>query len=598
MPDVPERIGPYQILRLLGLGGMAQVYHARKSVEGVDLVVALKVPRHHVVMDPNARRLFLKEAHITTRLGSHPNIVQVLDVGVDGELPYMALEYVTGVDLGRLCSAMIESGTRWSEPAILWVLAGIVHALRHAWGAEVAGQPLRIVHRDISPSNVLITYEGQVKVTDFGISRMAGLDTSGSIRGKARYMPYEQIMGRATAASDLYAVGAIAWELIENKPFRHDKHTADEMYLAALAGEMPTITRKDVSPQLVELVTDLLQARAEARPQTPMDVWLALKACPGLNLVDPDPLRMLLEEFLGRHRQSGYTAVQIRIHPELVATRAVLAAVGEQATVPSATDTEPITPVAPLAAAPQPPRTVTDRVESPTSGEAPDARWPLIHQERPPQSPIVVTSPRTASSQRLRPVVLAGLGLLLLGTGIAVGATTIAAEPLTIASNPVTPQEARPAAPTSDVPRHAESQPSASPLAVTAVVSASPALAVAPAPAPPPAAREPEPTGTAVTTPPNKPPAAKPKPKPAPRATLHLRLELVRELELRVGGKVRHVTGSVTVTAPASTRDLAVRTPGSTTWHASPVKLEPGREYLVRLHAKRIEVIPLDRGAR
>ncbi|MEX1366783.1 MAG: protein kinase [Nannocystaceae bacterium] len=323
---LPDQIGPYQIIRLLGMGGMAQVYQARKVVEGVGLVVALKIPRQHIVMDVDARERFLKEARITARMGSHASIVQILDVGVDDGLPYMAMEYVTGVDLAQLCEAMIKARTRWSEPAILWVLASVVQGLKHAWGAEVEGEPLRIVHRDISPSNVVLTHEGYVKVTDFGISRMAGMDTSGSIRGKARYMPCEQLQGRATSASDMYAVGAIGYELIEGKRFRHDKQTQDEMFLAAFSGERPEITRTDVSPRLVQLVEALLDPNEKTRIQNPVEAWAELKTCSGLNLVDPDPVRMLLEEFFGQRRRSGHTSIQVRIHPELVATKAALAA--------------------------------------------------------------------------------------------------------------------------------------------------------------------------------------------------------------------------------------------------------------------------------
>ncbi len=392
---VPEQIGPYQIMRLLGLGGMAQVYHARKVAEGVDLIVALKVPRQHVVMDVEARERFIKEARITARLGSHANITQVLDVGVDGDLPYMAMEYITGVDLGHLCSAMIKERMRWSEPAILWVLASIIQGLRHAWGAEVDGQPLRIVHRDISPSNIMLTHEGYVKVTDFGISRMPGTDTSGTVRGKARYMPYEQILGRATSASDLYAVGAIAWELIEGKPFRHDKTTQDEMLLATFAGETPAITRTDISPRLVEFVMALLRPDEKERIQTPNDAWTELKACPGLNLADPDPLRALLEEFFGQRRRSGYTAIEVRIHPELVATRAALAAAAQaKAEGIADSDGRPVRGQTPEPSRSQPPL-APPVVAQPSAPQPPaPSQAPAQPQPQPPAQPQPVAQPQ------------------------------------------------------------------------------------------------------------------------------------------------------------------------------------------------------------
>lgn len=705
----PQKVGPFHLVRMLGMGGMAQVYHARKEIEGVGLVVALKIPRQHIVMDPAARQRFITEAMITARLGSHSNIVQVLDVGVDGDLPYMAMEYITGADLGQLCEAMIEARTRWSEPAILWVIASILQGLRHAWGAEVEGEPLRIVHRDISPSNILLTHEGYVKVTDFGISQMGVLEQSASIRGKARYMPSEQLQGRASAASDLYAVGAIAWELIEGKRFRHDKVTQDEMFLAALSGERPPITRTDISDRLKELVNSLLEPQESDRIQNPADAWAELKTCPGLNLVDPDPLRVLMEELLGQRRRSGYTQMDVRIHPELAATWAALAAAAdarEDEPPSSAPTPAPAAAPAPVVAAPALRQGSASLGVAPTipAGALAPGSGPLLARERPPTDPTMHldghegtgpgphgaafgasgstvlesppalrgrapgSSPHPGAAAEYTPVpgtpgyvpqghsytptpgyreatptpydtpspyagdprppkrktwvlfAALGIGSVLVGglftslylnrdkdgdTQAQVSANAAAVAPAGQKKDNVTPKAAtpeEPAEPDEPIFDEPEADPPEEPASDDAPQDDSananeppPEDTAAPEPAAPPEEAEDDPEPEPVAAPPaSKTPK---RPKSAPPATVHVRLSLVDAIDLRVGSKVRHITGNKKIKLRSGTSRMAVRTPGSPTWYSSSVKMQAGKEYLLRLSAKRIELIPLSGGA-
>lgn len=208
-------IGRYEVVDRIGAGGMGEVYRARLRGEGGFVkYVALKSLLPQRSLDAEYLRRFLREAKIVGTL-SHPNIVQVFEVLIDESTHYLAMELVDGHDLG---SVLLRCATRREPISQVWTTHVLVEALRGLDYAhrkrDESGQPLGIVHRDISPENILVSYDGSVKVTDFGVAKGFQQPTGAFLVGKPRYMPPEQAGGDATidGRADVYATGVVLWE--------------------------------------------------------------------------------------------------------------------------------------------------------------------------------------------------------------------------------------------------------------------------------------------------------------------------------------------------------------------------------------------------
>jgi eukaryotic-like serine/threonine-protein kinase len=219
----PLRLGPYELLRRIATGGMAEVYLAtRAGPHGFQKTVALKRILPQFARDPDFVAMFVDEARVCARLG-HPNIVQVFDFGEeDGEL-YMAMEYVDGTTGARLVRAVAARGEEIPLDICLHITLSILHALDCAHGArDEEGKLLWLVHRDVSPGNVLIDRSGAVKLTDFGIARAVEIERrtdAGQLKGKLGYMSPEQVVGRELdARSDIFTLGIVLAEMLILRP--------------------------------------------------------------------------------------------------------------------------------------------------------------------------------------------------------------------------------------------------------------------------------------------------------------------------------------------------------------------------------------------
>lgn len=219
----PLMLGPYELLQRIATGGMAEVYLARRAgPHGFQKVVAVKRILPQLAQDDDFVAMFVDEARVCARL-AHPNIVQVFDFGEhDGEL-YMAMEYVDGTTAARLVRAAAARGEDVPLDAALYIALGVLRALDYAHNArDDEGKPLDLVHRDVSPGNVLIDRSGAVKLTDFGIARAAEIERrtdAGQLKGKLGYMSPEQVVGRELdARSDLFTVGIALAELVMLRP--------------------------------------------------------------------------------------------------------------------------------------------------------------------------------------------------------------------------------------------------------------------------------------------------------------------------------------------------------------------------------------------
>jgi len=207
---IPDRFGKYRVLRRIASGGMAEVYLCRLSgEEGFRKRVALKVvhPRH--AEDPLFRELFIREARLAASL-SHPNLVQVFDFGREGDAYFLAMEYIEGWNLAQVAAQARQFDLPISPGAWRHWVDGI-------WSGLAYLHEKGVVHRDVSPGNVLVARNGAVKITDFGISLSAGDGewNEGTRAGKSGYLAPERIRGeKATSSSDLFAAGVISVELL------------------------------------------------------------------------------------------------------------------------------------------------------------------------------------------------------------------------------------------------------------------------------------------------------------------------------------------------------------------------------------------------
>jgi eukaryotic-like serine/threonine-protein kinase len=211
-----EIYGKYRLLKRLAMGGMAQIYLAREEGDPKLLVIKRILP--HLAENEEFVQMFLDEARIAARL-DHPNIVQIFDLGSQDDSFFIAMEYIHGEDLRRVWKAAERGGQLVPVPLVCRVLSEACAGLDHAHKQlDAQGKPLNIVHRDISPQNILLTFEGRAKVVDFGIAKAADQATetrSGVLKGKYSYMSPEQAAGqRVDRRSDIFALGVVLYELL------------------------------------------------------------------------------------------------------------------------------------------------------------------------------------------------------------------------------------------------------------------------------------------------------------------------------------------------------------------------------------------------
>jgi len=227
-----QRFGRYEILRPLGSGGMGEVLLARQSaLPGIERLVVIKKVLPHLAREPGFLQRFLDETRVAASL-SHGNIVSVYEVGeADGEY-FMAMEYVEGMDLREVLHRLKTAGRRMPEDLALYILIEVAKGLSHAHEKRGSdGRLLGIVHRDVSPANLLLSFDGQVKLTDFGVAKAAmrlAATLPGTLQGKVYYMSPEQVSGQeCDGRSDIFSLGVVAYEMLAGcRPFEGDSDLA------------------------------------------------------------------------------------------------------------------------------------------------------------------------------------------------------------------------------------------------------------------------------------------------------------------------------------------------------------------------------------
>src|SRR5215469_16845162 len=280
-----SKLGPYEIVSLLGAGGMGEVYRARDSRLGRD--VALKILPESFALDPERLRRFEQESRAVAAC-NHANILAIHDVGHHNGSPYLVSELLEGESL----RAVLDRGALPQRKAIDYGVQ-IAHGLAVAHAKE-------IVHRDLKPENLFLTRDGRVKILDFGLAKAApktsglGADSEGAtltnaqtavgvVMGTASYMVPEQVRGDSIdARTDIFSFGAVLYEMLSgNRAFRRD--TSAETMTAVLKDDPPELTdpQRPVSPALDRIVRRCLEKSPEQRFQSAKDLAFAMEALSG-----------------------------------------------------------------------------------------------------------------------------------------------------------------------------------------------------------------------------------------------------------------------------------------------------------------------------
>jgi serine/threonine-protein kinase len=298
------RLDRYELICPIAEGGMATVWIARQTGRhGFKKLVAVKtiLPKH--AADPRFQRMFQDEARIASRI-EHLNVAQILDVGEQHDVTYLVMEYVDGDALSRLDRALQKTGARIPLGVILRVMADVCGGLHAAHELrDDAGQPLGVVHRDVSPQNVLVSTNGVAKLIDFGIAkardRLANDTRADQLKGKIAYMAPEQAFGEAIdRRADIWAVGAVIYDLLAGKPPLDGANDVQRLFTLASGRPFEPLPSTVPAP-VASIVSRALSRRAVERFVTAAEMQQALERA--MVEVGASTTATAVAEFLQQH---------------------------------------------------------------------------------------------------------------------------------------------------------------------------------------------------------------------------------------------------------------------------------------------------------
>jgi serine/threonine protein kinase len=279
-----ERFGRYELIKKIATGGMAEIFLARQAgLEGFEKLLVLKRILPHLAENEDLVEMFLREARVAAHL-NHPNIIQIYDLGRESGAYFIAMEYLHGQDARKVWRRSEKLGSPIPIPLVARIVMDAAAGLDHAHKkADPQGHPLRIIHRDVSPHNILLSFEGAVKVVDFGIAKaadQASKTRSGVLKGKYSYMSPEQAAGKEIdQRTDQFALGIVLWELLTLK--RLFKRGSDVQTLAAVtecAVATPWETNPRVPRPLGEIALKALAHDPAQRYRDLSEMQMALEA--------------------------------------------------------------------------------------------------------------------------------------------------------------------------------------------------------------------------------------------------------------------------------------------------------------------------------
>src|SRR5262245_45708589 len=256
----PRAVGRYLLYDAIASGGMATVHLGRLvGPVGFSRTVAIKRMHESLAQDPEFSSMFLDEARIVTRI-RHPNVVPTLDVvALDNEL-LLVMEYVAGAPLSLLLRRARAAQKPPPVPVVVDIMVGVLNGLHAAHEAKnERGEPLNVVHRDVSPHNILVGTDGIARIVDFGIAKSAGRThqtASGQVKGKLHYMAPEQLRGKqVTPATDIFAVSLVLWEALTGEEAFTTESEADLVYkMLESQAQPPSTLRTEIPPLLDDVI--------------------------------------------------------------------------------------------------------------------------------------------------------------------------------------------------------------------------------------------------------------------------------------------------------------------------------------------------------
>ncbi len=340
-----DKLGKYELIRQIAIGGMAELYLARtQGIEGFEKLVVVKRILPQFTENRGFVDMFLNEARLAATL-HHPNIAQVYDIGVESGDYFFSMEYIHGEDLGRLVMTAVENGVPISLDVALTLIAGLCAGLHYAHekiGQD--GKPLNVVHRDVSPSNVLVTYDGAVKLVDFGIARANNTTSKPGLKGKISYMSPEQCRGKGAIdrRSDIYSIGTILYELTTGQlPFSAENEYGILNQIVNADPEPPSKVVPGYSSALEAIVMRAMSRDPLKRYRTALELQGALEDFAHENRLRVSPLvltRLMSALFASRLEDWGEAKTQGAFFVEQHVVRTLIESgkTGEGETFPTA----------------------------------------------------------------------------------------------------------------------------------------------------------------------------------------------------------------------------------------------------------------------
>ena len=281
-PEIPSYIGRYKVICRLGSGGMADVYLCRQSgMGGFDRQVVIKQIRQDLRDREDVIFMFLDEARIIAQV-NHPNVVQIYDVDEQDGLPYLAMEWVRGLSLQSLMRRVEQRGQQFPVDLVAAIGSQVCAGLQAAHEMrDQTGAPLNVVHRDISPSNLLVSVDGIVKIIDFGVARAKNrlsVTSAGRIKGRIGYIAPEALTDQSIdRRADLFALAVVMYEMCSGKPL-YDRDGDSASLASILTKKVPLLStvRSDAPPGMVQILARALEVDRKLRPSTAAELGTAL----------------------------------------------------------------------------------------------------------------------------------------------------------------------------------------------------------------------------------------------------------------------------------------------------------------------------------